>query len=105
VRENEWRGDVPGELPEVPLVPGGLDAVKNGRRVLYAVPADAEPVAIGLLRTEGRVETLDDQRMLRLVEQVVEEDGRPRICKPAAHVSETRPARAGVASSARDDRW
>ena len=51
----------------------------------YAVPADAEAVAVRRLGAELRVEALVDQRVLRLVEQLLEEDRRARVCEPAAH--------------------
>ncbi len=70
---------------QVAIAPGGLDAVERARRLGLAVPADAEAVAVRRLRTHRRVEALVDERVLRLVQQLLDEHGRPRICEPAAH--------------------
>ena len=85
VREDEPRPDVRGEVSQVSIAPGRLDAVERPRRLAVAVPADAEAVAVRRLRTHRRVQALVDERVLRLVEQVLEKHGRPRIRKPAAH--------------------
>jgi hypothetical protein len=61
VREYEWRLDVRRQVSQVPVVPGGLDAVKDAGRFELAVPADAESVAVRRLRPELRVEALVDQ--------------------------------------------
>ena len=76
VREHERRGDVPGELAQVAVVPGRFDAVEDRRALLLAVPADAEAVAVGLLGPEPRVQALDDERVLPAVEELLEQDGR-----------------------------
>ena len=52
VREDERRGDVPRQLAQVAVVPGRLDAAEDARRLLLAVPADAEAVAVRLLGAE-----------------------------------------------------
>jgi len=83
VREHERGADVPGQLAEVAVVPGGLDAAEDPRRVLLAVPAEPEAVAVRLFGAEPRVEALDDQRVLAVVEQLLDEDRRTRICEPA----------------------
>jgi hypothetical protein len=75
VREDERRDDVAGELAQVAVVPGGLDAVEDRRGVLLPVPADPEAVAVGLLGAEPRVQALDDQRVLPAVEELLEQDG------------------------------
>ena len=46
VREDEAGHGVGGDLLQVALVPGGLDAVVDGGRVADAVPADPESVAV-----------------------------------------------------------
>jgi len=52
VRKHERRGDVTGQFAQVAVVPGRLDAVKDRRALLLAVPADAEAIAVGLLGSE-----------------------------------------------------
>src|SRR5262249_12586612 len=89
VREDERRLDVGRELAQVAVVPGGLDAVEDRGRVPVSVPADPEPVAVRLLGAEARVQALDDERVLRAVEQLFEERGRPEVGEPAAHASVT----------------
>jgi hypothetical protein len=63
VREDERRVDMAGNLAQVPVVPGGLDAVEHARCGSVVIPADPEPVAVGRLGTEPRVKALVDQRM------------------------------------------
>ena len=67
VREKQTRGDVTGELAQVLVVPGRLDAVEHARLGLLVVPADPKAVTVGRLRTELRVEALVDQRVGRRV--------------------------------------
>ena len=68
------RRDVSRELTQVAVVPGRLDAAEHAGRRLGAVPADAETVAVRRLRAQGGVHALHDQRVLGLVEQVLQED-------------------------------
>src|SRR3954454_12857175 len=75
------------EVAQVAVVPGRLDAAVDARRTLFVVTAGPDAVTVRGLGAELRVEALVDQRVLRLVEQVVDPDGRPRVCEPAAHVS------------------
>jgi len=75
VREDERRDDVTGELAQVAVVPGGLDAVEDRRSVLLAVPADPEAVAVCLLGAQPRVQALNDERVLPSVEELLEQDG------------------------------
>ena len=53
--------------------------------VAVAVPADAEAVAVRRLRAQLRVQALVDERVLRLVEQLLDQDGRSGVGEPAAH--------------------
>ncbi len=72
VGEHERGLDVSRQLTQVAVVPGGLDAVEEAGRLAGAVPADAESVTVRRLGAELRVEALVDQRVLRLVEQVLD---------------------------------
>src|SRR4029450_1098023 len=76
---------MPGELPEVPIVPGRLDAVEDSGHVADGVPADAEPVAVRRRGAEPRIEALVDQGGGGLEERVVEQDRRSRVREPPAH--------------------
>ena len=49
---------------------------KTAGRLLLAVPADAEAVAVRLLGPEPRVQALDDERVLPAVEELLDQDGR-----------------------------
>jgi hypothetical protein len=71
---DERRLQVRGEIPEVPVVPRGLDAVEYARRVSDAVPADPEAVAVRRLCAHRRVEALVDERVLRLVQELLDAD-------------------------------
>src|SRR6188472_4533695 len=82
--EHQAGADMRRQLPEVAVVPRGLDALEDRRRLLLAVPGDAEPVAVRRLDPEPRVEALVDQRVCRLVEQLLQGDRRARVCEPAA---------------------
>src|SRR5215211_387143 len=86
VREEERRGDVAGDLAQVAVVPGRLDAPEDRRCIgVCVVPADAEAVAVGGLDSEAGVETLVYEGMGGLVEQLLEEDRGSRVSEPAAH--------------------
>ena len=75
MREEERRLDVAGYLTQVAVVPGRLDAPKDGWGVGFgAIPADAETVAVGRLDAEACVEALIDQGVIGLEEQLIEED-------------------------------
>jgi hypothetical protein len=102
VREDDSRSDMAGELTQVALVPGGLDAVKHGWCVFTAVPADAEAVAVRRLRAELRVEALVDQRVLRFIEQSLEQDRGAGVCEPATQL--TSDYRPGDSKAHRPDR-
>ena len=75
-----------GELTQIAVVPGRLGAFEDARSVGGAVPADAEPVAVGRLGPHPRMQALIDQRMGPPVERLVQEDGGAGVCKPAAHM-------------------
>ena len=86
VGEDEPGADVARELAQIPVVPGGLDALEDGGGVRdLAVPADAEAVAVRRLGTEPRMQALVDERVFGLVEQLLEQDWRSGVCEPAAH--------------------
>ncbi len=85
VREDEPGPYVRGELVEVPVVPGGLDAVERAGRVADAVPPDPEAVPVRRLGSHRRVQALVDERVLRLVEELLQEHRRARVREPTAH--------------------
>ena len=60
VREEQRGADVPREIAQVAVVPGRFDAVKHARSWLFSVPAEAEPVPVGRLRAEPRMQALVD---------------------------------------------
>src|SRR5690242_1551246 len=91
VREDGPRRDVIRQLAQVPVVPRGLDAAEDGRRLLLSVPADAEAVAVRLLGAEPRMEALDDQRVLGPVEKLLDGNRRSRVREPATHGGPTFP--------------
>ena len=74
------------ELAQVAVVPGRLDAVEDAGVVADAVPADAEAVAVGRLGPQPRVQALVDQRVLRPVQQLLDQDRRAGVCEPATHL-------------------
>ena len=86
MREDQAGADVPGKVAQVPIVPGRLDALERARRFGLPVPADAEAVAVRRLGSEPRVQALVDQRMGGLVEELLQQNRRPRVREPAAHV-------------------
>ena len=75
VREEVPGRDMRRELPEILVVPGGLDAVKHTRGRLIVIPADPEPVAVGRLGAEFGVQALVDQRMNRRIQRRLQQDG------------------------------
>jgi hypothetical protein len=77
---------VGGDLSQIAVVPGGLDASENGGGLAgRVVPADAEAVAVGGVDAESGVARLVDEGVLRFIEQLLDEDGRARVGEPAAH--------------------
>ena len=85
VGEDAPRGDVTGQVAQVAVVPRRLDAVEDPWRVPVAVPPHAEAVPVRLLSAEPGVQALHDQRVLRLVEQVLQEHRRAGVGEPSAH--------------------
>src|SRR5689334_12946185 len=85
VREDQWGGDVAGELAQVPVVPGRCHAVVHRRDAAGAVPGDAEPVPVRGLGTELGVQALVDEGVRRCVQQPLEQHGTPGVGEPAAH--------------------
>src|SRR5512133_2650145 len=49
MREEQMRTDVPGELAQVLVIPGRLDAAEDPGDRCGVIPADAEPVPVGRL--------------------------------------------------------
>src|SRR3954451_18719115 len=86
MREEQGGADVAGELAEVAVVPGRFGAMEDARRVLGAVPADAEPVAVRRLGPEPRLQALSDERVRPLVERLSYQDRGAGVCEPAAHL-------------------
>src|SRR3954452_13445871 len=86
MREEQRGTDVAGKLAQVAVVPGRLGAVEHARRVRGAVPTDAEPVAVGGLGPEPRVQALGHERVGPLVERLLDQDGGAGVCEPAAHL-------------------
>src|SRR5829696_7001109 len=75
VRQKERRLDVAGDFAQIAVVPSQLDTPEDGRCVgVCVVPADTEAVPVGGLDSEAGVETLVNQGVLGLVEQLLEED-------------------------------
>jgi hypothetical protein len=77
VREEQMRTDVAGELAQVLVIPGRLDAAEHPGDRAGVVPADAEPVAVGRLGPEPGVQALVDQRMDRVYITWVSRAGEP----------------------------
>ena len=77
----------PGDLPQVLVVPGGVDTLEDGRSVAVAVavPADPEPVAVRRGGAETGVQALVDDRVLRAEQQVLGEDRVSGVSHPSAH--------------------
>jgi hypothetical protein len=87
VREEKVRTDVTRQLAQVLVVPGRLDAAEHPRDRAGVIPADAEPVAVGRLGPEPRMQALVDQRLDRGVQHLRKQDRRARVSQPAAHAS------------------
>src|SRR5207247_8929572 len=71
VREEERRRDPGRKLLQVAVVPRGMGAAVNPWRLVLAVPADAEAVAVRRRRAHPRVQALVDQRVVALEEQLL----------------------------------
>ncbi len=78
--QKERRAYVAGDLPQVAVVPGGLDAPEDrGGFGTGGVPTDPEAVAVGSIDAEAGVEALVYEGVLGLVEQLLDEDGGARV--------------------------
>jgi hypothetical protein len=76
VGEKQRRLDVGGDLSQVAVVPGRLDASEDGRGLtIRVIPADPEAVAVGGIDAQASMAALVDEGVLRLVEQLLDEDG------------------------------
>src|SRR3954468_9092279 len=62
-----------------------MNAAIDPRPLSDAVPAEAEPVAIGGLRPETRVQALVDEPVLGLEEQLVDQHRLPMPRHPSTH--------------------
>jgi len=67
VSKEQVRRYVAGELAQVRVVPGRLDASEHTRCRLRVVPADTEPVAVRRLGAQLGVQALVNQRVGRRV--------------------------------------
>jgi lysylphosphatidylglycerol synthase-like protein len=85
VGEEQVRAHMPRQLMQVLVIPGRLDAAEHPRSRGGVIPADTEPVAVGRLRPQLRMQALVDQRMNRGIEHIGEQDRRTRIHQPATH--------------------
>src|SRR5207237_887605 len=70
VCEEQRRADVARDLEEVAVVPCRLGAVEDPWRIGGAVPANAEPVPVGRLGPESRMQALGDKRIWALVKRL-----------------------------------
>jgi hypothetical protein len=76
VGQEERRVDVSGDLSEVSVVPGGLDASEDGGGLgIGVLPADAEAVSVCGIDAHAGVAALVYEGVLRLVEQLLDGDG------------------------------
>jgi hypothetical protein len=76
VGQEQWRLDVGGDLSQVSVVPGRLDASENGGGLaIRVIPADPEAVAVGGIDAQAGVAALVDEGVLGFVEQLFDEDG------------------------------
>src|SRR5215216_1021217 len=76
VGEEERSVDVARDLAQVAVVPGRLDGAEDGRDFgMGTVPADSEAVAVCGVDAETGVEALVYEGVVRLVEQLLDEDG------------------------------
>jgi hypothetical protein len=66
VRQEQVRTDVTGELAQVLVIPGRLDAAEDPGNRRGVIPADAEPVAVGRLGSQPGMQPPVDQRMDRV---------------------------------------
>jgi hypothetical protein len=80
VAEEQRRVDVPCYLSQVSVVPGRLDASEDGGGLtIMVIPADPEAVAVRSIDAQASMAALVDEGVLRLVEQLLDEDGGARV--------------------------
>jgi len=61
VCKEQRRAYLTGNLAEIAVVPGGLDALEHGRFGAFSVPADPEAITVRRCRPETGVQALIDQ--------------------------------------------
>jgi hypothetical protein len=84
--DHEQRGlDVRGQLAQVRVRPRRRDAVVQAGAVAAAVPAHAEPVAVGRLGAHAGVQALVDDAVLGVEQQFLHQHGLAQPRHPAAH--------------------
>ena len=73
MREHKSRANMSGEFAQILIVPGWIDAAVENRACGIGVPADAKSIAVCRVRSQSRMQTLIDQRVLGLVQQLFEQ--------------------------------
>jgi hypothetical protein len=64
------------DLAQVSVVPGRLDASEDGGGLaIRVIPSDPEAVAVCGINAQASMAALVDEGVLRLVEQLLDEDG------------------------------
>jgi hypothetical protein len=87
VGHEQRRLDVGRELAQVRVTPRRLDAAVDPRALARAIPAEAEAISVGRLRAHAGVQTLIDDPVRSLEQQLLDQHRLPEPCHPATHRS------------------
>ena len=71
MRKKEWRLDVGCKLPQVLIVPRRIHGAIDARFRTFAIPSNAESIAIGRFDAHTSMQTLIDQRVLGSVDSTL----------------------------------
>ncbi len=85
MRQEQAGADLVRQALQVLVVPGRQDVAIDARGRPVAIPADAEAIAIGRHMAVAGAQTLADQGIARLEQNLVEIDRVAAIGKPPAH--------------------
>src|SRR5204863_8312207 len=95
VSQEDRRFDLLRELSQVAVTPSRLDAAVQPGDVPVAVPAQTEPIRVGITTSQAVSAALLNERMLRLIEQYLGPNWISEVRDPTAHpctVSDREPA-------------
>jgi hypothetical protein len=87
MRDETARLDFWRQIPEVSVTPRGIYRNESDGFIIYLgyIPSDPEPVSIERFLDLAGVYALVDKGIFRLIQQLIDDDGRTQISEEATH--------------------